>query len=208
MENLLDSFPTQFYSETFNELTKDKDLYEILKSEEIDKINNFEDKFAQINNYFEQFEAFKKFVESNAGIVNYATVGETGEEKKEEMKGIDPEKIDFYQQYGMLLLKFCKYHHYIFLNSDNKEDDKKKAEEENDSDNVRVVFLLDKIKHDNEEENKENQKAENNEVKDESQVADNSIDINKQNKKIIDLMNQKSFTSIVECKEYNDLMKT
>ena len=208
LENLLDSFPTQFYSETFNELTKDKDLYDILKSEDIDKINNFEDKFAQINNYFEQFEAFKKFVESNAGIVNYATVGETGEEKKEEMKGIDPEKIDFYQQYGMLLLKFCKYHHYIFLNSDNKEDDKKKAEEENDSDNVRVVFLLDKIKHDNEEENKENQKTENNEVKDESQVADNSIDINKQNKKIIDLMNQKSFTSIVECKEYNDLMKT
>ena len=197
LENLLDSFPTQFYSETFNELTKDKDLYDILKSEDIDKINNFEDKFAQINNYFEQFEAFKKFVESNAGIVNYATVGETGEEKKEEMKGIDPEKIDFYQQYGMLLLKFCKYHHYIFLNSDNKEDDKKKAEEENDSDNVRVVFLLDKIKHDNEEENKETPKTENNEVKDESQVADNSIDINKQNKKIIDLMNQKSFTSIV-----------
>lgn len=82
LENLLDSFPTQFYSETFNELTKDKDLYDILKSEDIDKINNFEDKFAQINNYFEQFEAFKKFVESNAGIVNYATVGETGEEKR------------------------------------------------------------------------------------------------------------------------------
>ena len=56
----------------------------------------------------------------------------------------------------MLLLKFCKYHNYIFLNSENKEDDKKKAEEENEVDNVRVVFLLDKIKTDNEEAKDEN----------------------------------------------------
>ena len=95
LEGLIDSFPTQFYSETYNELNKEKDLYDILKSQDTEKINNFEDKFAQINNYFEQFEAFKKFVESNAGIVNYATIGEAGEEKKTDVKDIDPEKIDF-----------------------------------------------------------------------------------------------------------------
>ena len=206
LESLLNSFPTQYYSETFNELNKDKELYDILKSEDQEKINNFEDKFAQINNYFEQFEAFKKFVELNAGIENYATVGESGEEKKDEIKGINPEKIDFYQQYGMLLLKFCKYHHYIFLNTE-KEEDKKKQEEENETDNVRVVFLLDKIKHSNEEEKKEEEAKENNITKEENQINDNETDKNKQNQKIINLMMNKSFTSIVECKEYNELMK-
>ena len=206
LESLLNSFPTQYYSETFNELNKDKELYDILKSEDQEKINNFEDKFAQINNYFEQFEAFKKFVELNAGIENYATVGEAGEEKKDEIKGINPEKIDFYQQYGMLLLKFCKYHHYIFLNTE-KEEDKKKQEEENETDNVRVVFLLDKIKHSNEEEKKEEEAKENNITKEENQINDNEMDKNKQNQKIINLMMNKSFTSIVECKEYNELMK-
>ena len=206
LESLLNSFPTQYYSETFNELNKDKELYDILKSEDQEKINNFEDKFAQINNYFEQFEAFKKFVELNAGIENYATVGEAGEEKKDDIKGINPEKIDFYQQYGMLLLKFCKYHHYIFLNTE-KEEDKKKQEEENETDNVRVVFLLDKIKHSNEEEKKEEEAKENNITKEENQISDNETDKNKQNQKIINLMMNKSFTSIVECKEYNELMK-
>ena len=204
LEGLVDSFPTQFYSETYNELNKDKDLYDILKSQDQEKINNFEDKFAQINSYFEQFEAFKKFVECNAGIVNYATVGETGEEKKTEVNDIDPEKIDFYQQYGMLLLKFCKYHHYIFLNSENKDEEKKKSEEETD-DNIRVVFLLDKIKHDNDETKGENK--EENEKKEETQPTENIMDKTKGNQKIINLMNQKSFTSVVESKNYNNLIK-
>ena len=73
-----------------------------------------------VNMSYEQIKdlSFKKFVECNSGIVNYTSIGETGEEKKLEMNNIDPEKIDFYQQYGMLLLKFCKYHHYIFLNTE------------------------------------------------------------------------------------------
>ena len=201
LEGLVDSFPTQFYSETYNELNKDKDLYDILKCQDQEKINNFEDKFAQINSYYEQFEAFKKFVECNAGIVNYASIGETGEEKKTEVKDIDPEKIDFYQQYGMLLLKFCKYHHYIFLNTENKDEDKKKTEEETDPDNVRVVFLLDKIKHDNDENKEENDK------KEETQPTENIMDKTKGNQKIVNLMNQKSFTSVVESKDYNSLIK-
>ena len=198
LEGLLESFPSQFYSETYNELNKDKEMYDILKSQDPEKINNFEDKFAQINNYFEQFEAFKKFVDSNAGIMNYATVGESGEEKKAEVTYIDPEKIDFYQQYGMLLLKFCKYHHYIFLNNENKDsDEKKELEAESESDNVRVVFLLDKIKSENEEK-KEGEKENTENIIDKS---------SKGNQKIINLMNQKSFSSIVDSKEYNDLIK-
>ena len=74
--------PVQFYSEIYNELSKDKDLYDILNSQDQEKINIFENILAQINNYFEQFEAFRKFVECNAGIVNYATIGEEGKEKK------------------------------------------------------------------------------------------------------------------------------
>ena len=207
LEGLIDSFPTQFYSETYNELNKEKDLYDILKSQDQEKINNFEDKFAQINNYFEQFEAFKKFVESNAGIVNYATIGEAGEEKKTDVALIDPEKMDFYQQYGMLLLKFCKYHHYIFLNAENKEE--KKPETDSEIDNVRVVFLLDKIKYESEEAKPEEKKEDGNAKKDEeNQSPENIMDKSQGNKKIINLMNQKSFTSIVESKEYNDLIKT
>ena len=207
LEGLVDSFPTQFYSETYNELNKEKDLYDILKSQDQEKINNFEDKFAQINNYFEQFEAFKKFVESNAGIVNYATIGEAGEEKKTDVALIDPEKMDFYQQYGMLLLKFCKYHHYIFLNAENKEE--KKPETDSEIDNVRVVFLLDKIKYESEEAKAEEKKEDGNAKKDEeNQSPENIMDKSQGNKKIINLMNQKSFTSIVESKEYNDLIKT
>ena len=207
LEGLIDSFPTQFYSETYNELNKEKDLYDILKSQDQEKINNFEDKFAQINNYFEQFEAFKKFVESNAGIVNYATIGEAGEEKKTDVALIDPQKMDFYQQYGMLLLKFCKYHHYIFLNAENKEE--KKPETDSEIDNVRVVFLLDKIKYESEEAKAEEKKEDGNAKKDEeNQSPENIMDKSQGNKKIINLMNQKSFTSIVESKEYNDLIKT
>ena len=86
-QDLLDNIPAQFFSETFNELNKEKELYEICKSEDIDKINNFEDKFAQINNYYEQFDAFKVFVERNSGMVSYASVsGEEDAEKKEEEK--------------------------------------------------------------------------------------------------------------------------
>ena len=141
LEELLESFPTQFYSETYNELNKDKDLYDILRSKDVDKINNFEDKFAQINSYYEQFEAFKKFVECNSGVTIYSKIGDFGEELVNTKENIDLEQLDFYQNYGMLLLKFCKYHQYIFLNKEEKEEENKNKDEENDADNIRVVFL-------------------------------------------------------------------
>ena len=119
LEDLLNTLPAKFFSETFNELNQDKELYEIGKSQEQDKISNFEDKFAQINSYYEQFEAFRKFVQLNSGVVKYDCVaGSENPEIEQEQNNVafDPNKIDFYQQYGLLLLKFCKYHQYIFLN--------------------------------------------------------------------------------------------
>ena len=67
---------------------------------------------------------FRKFVETNSGVVKYDSFGgeeeKDEEEKKEEEKKqeIDPSKIDFYNQYGLLILKFCKYHNYVFLNKE------------------------------------------------------------------------------------------
>ena len=207
LEELLESFPTQFYSETYNELNKDKDLYDILRSKDVDKINNFEDKFAQINSYYEQFEAFKKFVECNSGVTIYSKIGDFGEELVNTKENIDLEQLDFYQNYGMLLLKFCKYHQYIFLNKEEKEEENKNKDEENDADNIRVVFLLDKIKQNVNEEKKENEIEEKKENSENGQNEQNISNKNKGNKKIIDIMNQKSFVSMVESKEYNELIK-
>ena len=146
--DLLDNAPYQFFSDTFNELNSDKEAFEIWKTEEQEKINNFEEKFAQINNYYEQFDSFRKFVRYNSGIITYESIScDNNEEKKEEeKKEIDPNKIDFYHQYGLLLLKFFKYHQYIFLNTENKDPQNEKKQNEEEKDNIKVVFLLDKIK--------------------------------------------------------------
>ena len=180
----IDSFPAQFFSETYNELNREKDLMDIWKVQDVDKISTFEDRFAQINNYYEQFDIFCKFVETNSGVVKYDSIkGEEGnpeEEKKEEEKNeLDPSKIDFYHQYGLLILKFCKYHHYVFLDKENKDADKKKKEGEEENENVRVVFLLDKIKQLDDEENKE----EENEEKKEEQNEEKKEEENKEETK-------------------------
>ena len=191
LQELIDNLPAKLFSETYNELNKDKDLSEIGKSKDPEKISNFEDKFAQINSYYEQFEAFKKFVELNSEVATYGSVGGSGniiieEEAKKEI--LDPNKIDFYQQYGMLLLKFCKYHQYIFLNKESTSENKEKKEGDDENDNIRVVFLLDKIKQEEEENKKEVKQEEG-------------------NKKIENIMNEKLFVSVTESKEYNDLIK-
>ena len=194
LEEYIDTLPEQFYSETFNKMNLEKDSLDILNSIDLEKIKNFEDKFQQINSYFEQFEIFKKFVEMNLGIVTYSRIGESGEEKNLPQMTISHQKEDFYQQYGLLLLKFCKYHHYIFLNQEDKEDDKEIKLEENDS-NTRVVFLLDKIKQYKDEEGQNI-----------IQEGDNIIE-KKGGKNVVELMSQKSFISENECEEYNDLIK-
>ena len=183
LEEYIDTLPEQFYSETLKKMNEEKESFDILNSNNPEKIKEFEDKFQQINNYFEQYEAFKKFVECNSGIINYYGIGDEGEPKKSQESGIVFDKIDFYLQYGMLLLKFCKYHFYIFLNQENKET------QENNEQKTRVVFLLEKIKQYKEEEG--------NEINEE----------NKGSKNIVELMSNKSFTSFNMSKEYDELIQ-
>ena len=120
--DFLYSAPIDFFSENYNVLNNNKDLFNIWKSGDQDKIKSFEDKFAKINNYFKQLDIFRQFVECSSKLVTYDSVGgeDIGEKEEEKIK-IDPSKIEFYHQYGLLLLKFCKYHHYIFLNKESNE---------------------------------------------------------------------------------------
>ena len=196
MLELMDSLPSKFFSETYLELNKSKELYEVCKTKETYKINNFEDKFSEINNYYEQLDAFKKFVENNSGIVNCSSFDEEKINIKAEILDFKPnyDKIEFYEQYGTLLLKFCKYHNYMFLDKEEEEKEKKteqiepkvideeEKEDENDE-NIRMVFLLDKI---------DQEKYEDEEDK---------------NKKIENLLKNKQFVSSFDSKEYDDLIK-
>ena len=161
-EDLLYSVPTKFFSETYNELNNYKDDYDILKSFETYKINNFEDKFSQINNYYEQLDSFLTFVRFNSGVVTYEQVaGKDNEKIEEEKTEVDSyTKVLFYEQYGTLILKFCKYHNYVFLNKEPEKNENQGNEDDGDQ-NVKVVFLLDKIEHKSgEQEKKEEEKVE------------------------------------------------
>ena len=161
-EDLLYSVPTKFFSETYNELNNYKDDYDILKSFETYKINNFEDKFSQINNYYEQLDSFLTFVRFNSGVVTYEQVaGKDNEKIEEEKTEVDSyTKVLFYEQYGTLILKFCKYHNYVFLNKEPEKNENQENDDDGDQ-NVKVVFLLDKIEHKSgEQEKKEEEKVE------------------------------------------------
>ena len=177
----IDYLPTQFYSNSFLELNKSKDLDEIYKTKEVNKITDFEEKFSEINNYYEQYEIFKKFMEFNSCKINHSSIKE-----EELIPEINPnqainEEINFYIQYGTLILKFCKYHNYMFL--DKEEDKGKKKEEEDADENIRIIFLFDKL-----EQNKNNE----NEEKD---------------KIIQEFLKNKQFISILDSNEYKKIIK-
>jgi len=192
IQELLDILPPKFYSNSYIELIKNKELYEVLKSQNIEKIANFEGKFLDVNNYYEQYEVFKKFVENNSGNTNYTSVGsEKAALNVENGNNLNVTNIvDFYYNYGLLLLKFCKYHYYVFLDKEDIDEDKNGEENEN----ARVVFLLDKFKPEGEIKN--NIEESSNEIK----------DAKKANEKI-DILKDKQFCSIVESKEYTILIK-
>ena len=198
LEELIDTLPPKFYSNAFIELNKNKYLYDIFKSQTLDKIASFDDKFMQVNNYFEQFEVFRKFVENNSGSIKCTSINDENigknevEDNKENVA--DPEKVYFYQNYGLLLLKFCKYHNYVFLNREEQKEDKIVNDENtgDDNENARVVFLLDKFK---EEEKKEENQI--NETKEE----------NKKNNIIEEILQDKQYHSVFDSKEYIDLIK-
>ena len=169
-EDLLYSVPTKFFSETYNELNNYKDDYDILKSFETYKINNFEDKFSQINNYYEQLDSFLTFVRFNSGVVTYEQVaGKDNEKIEEEKTEVDSyTKVLFYEQYGTLILKFCKYHNYVFLNKEPEKNENQENEDDGDQ-NVKVVFLLDKIDHRSGEQEKKEEEKDEDEKKEEGE---------------------------------------
>ena len=214
LQELLDTLPPKFYSSAFTELNKNKDLYEVFKSQTQDKISSFEDKFLEINNYFEQFEVFRKFVENNSGSIKCTAINDEniGKNEEEEDKGkteADSEKVDFYQNYGLLLLKFCKYHNYVFLNKEEEKEDKTTDENnDDDSENARVVFLLDKFKQEEEPEEEEKNEEEKNEEEknDENQISEPKKD-GKKNQKIEKLLQNKQFHSVIDSKEYKNLIQ-
>ena len=176
----IDYLPTQFFSNSFLELNESKDLDEIYKTKEVNKITDFEEKFSEINNYYEQYEIFKKFMEYNSCKINQSSIKE-----EELIPEINPnqvinEEINFYIQYGTLILKFCKYHNYMFLD---KEEDKGKKKEEDDDENIRIIFLFDKL-----EQNKNNENAEKDKI-------------------IQEFLKNKQFISILDSNEYKKIIK-
>ena len=174
----IDYLPTQFFSNSFLELNKSKDLNEIYKTKEINKITYFEEKFSEINNYYEQYEIFKKFMEYNSCKINHSSIKEEEITPESNSNQIINEEINFYIQYGTLILKFCKYHNYMFLD---KEEDKGKKKEEDQDENIRIIFLFDKL--DKNDENAEKDKI------------------------IQDFLKNKQFISILDSNEYKKIIR-
>ena len=193
----INSLPSKFFSENYLELNK-IDLHKIYNSKNVEKIIEFEENFSKINNFFEQYEIFKKFVKCNSGA-NYSSIEsesskneneqkKEGEEKKEneEDKDKNEELYNFYEQYGSLILKFCRYHRYMFfMKEEEKEGEEKKEEikeeKKEKEENKRIVFLLNKDEKDKKEEEK--------------------------NTKIVNVFKNKQLISLLDTKEYKRLIK-
>ena len=191
----MNSLPSKFFSESYLELNK-TDLHELYNSKSIEKILEFEENFSRINNFFEQYSIFKKFVKCNTGA-NYTSIERelsknVKEEKKEneENKEENVEKYNFYEQYGSLILKFCRYHKYMFLIKEEEKEGEEKEKEEvkkeqkkEKEENKRTVFLLDKDEKDKKEEKSE------------------------KGTKIVNTFKNKQLISLLDTKEYKHLIK-
>ena len=200
LEDYMENLPTKFFSYSFSEMNKTKELFDICKSQDSEKITNFEEKFSEVNNYYEQFECFKRFVDTNSGVRNCSSVDEKNIGKDENnIDEANKDNIEFYVHYGTLILKFCKYHKYMFLDKEVENEEKKQKENEKDNknekelnitqnyeneiQNARVVFLLDRINQEKSDKEKE------------------------KDKKIESILKNKQFLSTVDSKEYKYLIK-
>ena len=161
--DLMERITKKFYSKTFNELCESQEIFDILKTKSLFMLAKLEEKLSQINNYFEQYEIFKKFVEINTKVKLPQM-----EIPEENLNDEQKERLDFCQKYGILLLKFCTYHNYIFLDNEEEnsfnireqyenEDDKiNNINPEEKDDKVRVIFLIDKMNKSNNNKNEIN----------------------------------------------------
>ena len=200
LEDYMENLPTKFFSYSFLEMNKSKELFDICKSQDCNKITNFEEKFSEVNNYYEQFECFKRFVDNNSGVRNCCSVNEESIGKDENnIDQANKDNIEFYEHYGTLILKFCKYHKYMFLDKKVESEEKKQKEKElynkdekdlndtenyeNEIQNARIVFLLDRINQEKSDKEKE------------------------KDKKIENILKNKQYLSTVDSKEYKYLIK-
>jgi len=161
--DLMERITKKFYSKTFNELCESQEIFDILKTKSLFMLAKLEEKLSQINNYFEQYEIFKKFVEINTKV-KLPQMKIPEENLNDEQK----ERLDFCQKYGILLLKFCTYHNYIFLDNEeensfnireqyeNEEDKINNINTEEKDDKVRLIFLIDKMNKSNNNKNEIN----------------------------------------------------
>jgi hypothetical protein len=200
LEDYMENLPTKFFSYSFLEMNKSKELFDICKSQDSNKITNFEEKFSEVNNYYEQFECFKRFVDNNCGVRNCCSVDEESIGKDDNVIDMaNKDNIEFYEHFGTLILKFCKYHKYLFLDKKDESEEKKQKEKdldnkdekdlndtenyENEIQNARIVFLLDRINQDKSDKEKE------------------------KDKKIENILKNKQYLSAVDSKEYKYLIK-
>ena len=187
---LMNNLPEQYYSEVFNEFSHSPELFELLQSRNINMLNIFESKFSQINNYFEQFEIFKKFVELNSDI----KLPLNNLSSKEETNYL----INFYEKFGSILIKFCVYHNYMFVDIDEEKinPDKNTDEEIDDiteeKENEKKLMVL-FLKYKNNDDNNKNKNS-------------NDHYMNKR-EKIENLLANKRFKSSLATKQYNNLIK-
>lgn len=182
---LMNSLPSKFFSQSFLELNKSRDLYEVSTTKSQEKISLFEEQFSKINNYYEQYDVFKKFIQYNSGA-NFSSIHEESfnNDGESQEKGEDDDS-SFYISYGTLILKFCKYHKYMFLDKEEETPSRRFSNDEEEEDkNKRIIFLFDKKEKNKEEENIEREQ------------------------KVQNLLKNKQFTSLVDCKEYRNLIKT
>ena len=186
LQEFLNSLPAEFYSPTYLELINNKALLEIYKTQSLDKIANFESKFLDINNYYEQYEVFKRFVLSNSGTL--MKINEKNLENNNNINAINTNiNTEFTYNYGLLLLRFCKYHRYIFLNKEESQEEKILNEPDEENENARVVFLLDKFKIGN---------------------KNNYSQLDQKNKRnVASVLEDKQFLSVLESNEYSKLIK-
>ena len=189
---LMDSLPSKFFSEAFNEMSKSKEIFQVFKSQNVYSITKFEDKFSEINNCFEQNEIFKKFIELNSDVNSVKNDNDI------EVIEINPNKKDdifeFYEKYGILLIKFCAYYNYIFLEKNENEDINEQREkyhqdedDEYEDTATKVIFLINKTSKEN---------------------IDEEVKTGRQkNKRVESLLKNKRFVSSLMTNEYKDLIK-
>ena len=198
LSELMNGLPSKFFSKSYNELNQNKDLLNVFKSLSIEKIATFEDKYLDTSNYFEQYDIFKEFVEFNCDInYNNSENSFLSSESKNISLNINnniynEKNVDFVFNYGLLILKFCKYHYYIFLNKDENEEEKKEITEiekglEENIQNTKSAFLLDKFKI----------------------VTPNNYNIPgyKPSINVADILQNKQFVSVVDSDQYIDLIR-